>query len=304
MLVLPKKHRLSAKTGCALDSLVALQMSEKVIAEVLPQDEVSQVQSRRTDEGNEEGTSQLPADDSSDVAETNEEQPKSDDFEPARKKARKSTPKKAENTATVGQDKYPFARSRGIRIFSDREIESQDAEMTKEYWRFWNDTAEELCSNRAYNDWGKRDLKLYIDAAWIIHKTYLQELRERELAELLRELQDKYGYSELPSKLKTQDQAVTTALSKLQDSTANLNELNLELSRTRGKAMNLKQRQVSDAYPSTQKEEETRGMNKQISELEKTLYEGMSEVKRDQDSMKKALNRQKTLVFKARQERP
>lgn len=209
------KRRLSVKTGCALDSLVALQMSEKVIAEVLPQDEVSQVQSRRTDEGNEEGTSQLPADDSSDVAETNEEQPKSDDFEPARKKARKSTPKKAENTATVGQDKYPFARSRGIRIFSDREIESQDAEMTKEYWRFWNDTAEELCSNRAYNDWGKRDLKLYIDAAWIIHKTYLQELRERELAELLRELQDKYGYSELPSKLKTQDQAVTTALSKV-----------------------------------------------------------------------------------------
>ena len=31
--------------------------------------------------------------------------------------------------------------------------------------------------------------------------------------------------------------------------------------------MNLKQRQVSDTYPSTQKEEETRGMNKQISEL-------------------------------------
>lgn len=93
-------------------------------------------------------------------------------------------------------------------------------------------------------------------------------------------------------------------LLQLQDSTANLNELNMELSRTRGKAMNLKQRPVSDAFPTKQKDEETRAMNKQISELEKNLYEGMSEVKRDQDSMKKALNRQKTLVFKARQERP
>ena len=175
-------------------------MSENVIEEVLPQNELTQ-------EGNAQG-----ADDLGDVAETTV---KGDGNEPPKKKARKSTPKKAENSAAAGQDKYPFARSRGIRIFSDREIESQDAEMTKEYWRFWNDTAEELCSDRAYNDWGKRDLKLYIDAAWIIHKTYLQELRERELAEGLRELQEKHGYTELPPKLKTQDQAVTTALSKV-----------------------------------------------------------------------------------------
>lgn len=68
--------------------------------------------------------------------------------------------------------------------------------------------------------------------------------------------------------------------------------------------MNLKQRTIDDSFPAKQKDEETMVMNKQVSELEKNLYEGMSEVKRDQDSMKKALNRQKTLVFKARQERP
>lgn len=279
-------------------------MSENVIAEVLPSTEVSRVQSEQTEERNEGETPASVEDHDSSGALETDDQGRADAYEPPKKKTRKSPPKKAENTAAASHDKYPFARSRGIRIFSDREIESQDAEMTKEYWRFWNDTAEELCSNRAYNDWGKRDLKLYIDAAWIIHKTYLQELRERELAELLRELQEKYGYAELPPKLKTQDQAVTSALSKLQDSTANLNELNMELSRTRGKAMNLKQRPVSDTFPAPQKEEETRVMNKQVSDLEKNLYEGMSEVKRDQDSMKKALNRQKTLVFKARQERP
>lgn len=68
--------------------------------------------------------------------------------------------------------------------------------------------------------------------------------------------------------------------------------------------MNLKQRAVDDSFPAKQKDEETRVMSKQISELEKNLYEGMSEVKNDQDSMKKALNRQKTLLFKARQDHP
>ena len=180
-----------------------------MIEETLPPTDESQVQSEQPCDGNEEGTS-------ANAGGAVEEQEKAgEDHEPPKKKSRKSSPKKAEKAATNSQDKYPFARSRGIRIFSDREIESQDAEMTKEYWRFWNDTAEELCSDRAYNDWGKRDLKLYIDAAWIIHKTYLQELRERELAELLRELQEKYGYAELPQKLKTQDHAVTNALSKV-----------------------------------------------------------------------------------------
>ena len=119
------------------------------------------------------------------------------------------------SVSPVPNDPFPYARLRGIRIFAEREIEAQDAEMTKSYWRFWNRTAEELCSDRAYNDWGKRDLKLYIDAAWIIHKTYLQELTERQLGENLTELQEKYGYVEVPPKIKSQDETVTGSLSKV-----------------------------------------------------------------------------------------
>lgn len=121
------------------------------------------------------------------------------------------------NAEHISNDPFPYARLRGIRIFSEREIEAQDAEMTKSYWRFWNRTAEELCSDRAYNDWGKRDLKLYIDAAWIIHKTYMQELTERQLGENLKELQEKFGYIEIPPKIKTQDETVTTSLSKVSE---------------------------------------------------------------------------------------
>ena len=113
------------------------------------------------------------------------------------------------------KDLYPYAKLRGIRIFSEREINAQDAEMTREYWNFWNKTAEELCSDRAYNDWGKRDLKLFIDAAWVAHKTQLHEVHEREIQESVKELQERYGDGELPSKLKTEDENVTELLAQV-----------------------------------------------------------------------------------------
>ena len=91
---------------------------------------------------------------------------------------------------------------------------------------------------------------------------------------------------------------------QLQDSTANLHELNLDLAKFRGKFMNLKQRPTGKEFPDQQKDEETRKMAKQLNEHERNLYDGMTEVKRDQDSLRKALNRLKTLVFKARQSSP
>lgn len=138
--------------------------------------------------------------------------------EPPKKKSKKSkqSSKAADKVPEIiPGDKYPYARRRGIRIFSDREIEVQDAEMTRQYWRFWNQTAEELCSDRAYNEWGKRDLKLYIDAAWIIHKTYLQEVTERQLAESMNDLLVKHGYPEISQKIKNLDQAITSSLSQV-----------------------------------------------------------------------------------------
>lgn len=138
-----------------------------------------------------------------------------DDEQPPAKKAKTSATSGDANGEKDEQDPYPYARIRGIRIFSEREISSQDAEMTREYWNFWNRTAEELCSDRAYNDWGKRDLKLYIDAAWVAHKTNLQEAHERQLQEALRELREIYGCAELPGKLKTEDENVTELLAQV-----------------------------------------------------------------------------------------
>ena len=68
--------------------------------------------------------------------------------------------------------------------------------------------------------------------------------------------------------------------------------------------MNVKQRPVGKDFPADMKEEETRKMMKELGEHEKNLYNGMTEVKRDQDSLKKALNRLKTMVNKIRQSAP
>ena len=208
--------------------------------------------------------------------------------------------KKKKPSEQRAESPYPFAKLRGIRIFSEREINGQDAEMTRGYWKFWNMTAEELCSDGAYNDWGKRDLKLYIDAAWVMHKTHLHELREREVRESVKELQERYGPSELPVKLRTEDENVTELLAQLQDSTANLTELNGELSKSRGKLFNLKQRPTSASYTQEKKENEIAEMSKTISEKEKNLYDGMADVKKDQDSMKKALTRLGNIIEKTK----
>lgn len=134
---------------------------------------------------------------------------------PPAKKSKASGGESGESVETQDDGPYPFAKLRGIRIFSEREINGQDALMTREYWTFWNTTAEELCSDGAYNDWGKRDLKLYIDGAWVVHKTHLLEQREKSMREGMQELQERYGALELPLKLRSEDENVTELLAQV-----------------------------------------------------------------------------------------
>lgn len=91
---------------------------------------------------------------------------------------------------------------------------------------------------------------------------------------------------------------------QLQDATANLHELNMELTKIRGKHMNIKQRPVDTCYNQDSKDEDVQLSKKQVSDLEKNLYEGMSGVKRQQDSLKKALNRLQNMIVKAKLDRP
>lgn len=68
--------------------------------------------------------------------------------------------------------------------------------------------------------------------------------------------------------------------------------------------MNIKQRPVDSCYSKSAKDEDVLQSTKQVSDLEKNLYEGMSGVKRQQDSLKKALNRLHNMIVKAKLDRP
>lgn len=68
--------------------------------------------------------------------------------------------------------------------------------------------------------------------------------------------------------------------------------------------MNIKQRPTDSCYVQDKKDEDVRQSNKQVSEYEKNLYEGMSAVKRHQDSLKKGLNRLQNMIIKAKLDRP
>lgn len=68
--------------------------------------------------------------------------------------------------------------------------------------------------------------------------------------------------------------------------------------------MNIKQRPVDSCYSQDTKDDDVQQSKKQVSDLEKNLYEGMSGVKRQQDSLKKALNRLHNMIVKAKLDRP
>ena len=76
--------------------------------------------------------------------------------------------------------------------------------------------------------------------------------------------------------------------------------MNAELSKSRGKLFNMKQRPISISYTQEIKDDDIIKMSKTISEKEKNLYDGMAEVKKDQDSLKKALTRIGNLIQKTK----
>ena len=70
------------------------------------------------------------------------------------------------------------------------------------------------------------------------------------------------------------------------------------MSKSRGKFLNLKKRPTSKSYTQEVKDDDIEVMLKTISENEKNLYDGMAEVKKDQDSIKKALTRLGNIIQK------
>lgn len=70
----------------------------------------------------------------------------------------------------VTSDRYSFARARKVEIFTKREIESSTG-LQKIYRRFWNEKAEEICSESNLKSFKPGKVQGAINNAWSIKKT-------------------------------------------------------------------------------------------------------------------------------------
>ena len=75
----------------------------------------------------------------------------------------------------VKSDSYSFARAKKVKIFTESEIEGS-AGLQKVYRKFWNEKAEEICSNCNLKSFKAGEVQGAINVAWTLEKSrYLKE---------------------------------------------------------------------------------------------------------------------------------
>lgn len=87
---------------------------------------------------------------------------------------------------TTSAADYSAARGR-VYLYTESTIEKA-TDRRKEYYRFWNEKAEELCSSPSFSKYSKQELHGIIDTHWRMHATELcirDAEREEELAKSL-----------------------------------------------------------------------------------------------------------------------
>ena len=75
---------------------------------------------------------------------------------------------------------YPNAGRRGIKLYRDGEITRANG-YERLYRKFWNQKAEEVCSNRVLVQWTQTAIECIITAEWIMKKTPLMYNHAMEL---------------------------------------------------------------------------------------------------------------------------
>ena len=86
----------------------------------------------------------------------------------------------------VKSDAYSAARARKVKVFSESEIEGSTG-LQKIYQTFWNEKAEEICSNSNLTTFKPGEIQGAINVAWTLEKT--QHLKDME------KLQEETGQS-------------------------------------------------------------------------------------------------------------
>ena len=94
-------------------------------------------------------------------------------------------------TKSARDDRYPHARSKNIKLYSDSDI-SKAKGFNVHRLRFWNEKAEELCKSPLTRNWKKEQIHGAIDADWTLKKTAIMKQEVCALEDKVKHLKDIY----------------------------------------------------------------------------------------------------------------
>ena len=94
-------------------------------------------------------------------------------------------------TKSARDDRYPHARSKNIKLYSDSDI-SKAKGFNVHRLRFWNEKAEELCKSPLTRNWKKEQIHGAIDVDWTLKKTAIMKQEVRALEDKVKHLKDIY----------------------------------------------------------------------------------------------------------------
>ena len=174
---------------------------------------------------------------------------------------------------------YSAARARKIKIYSHAEIENSSG-MTKVYREFWNAKGEELCRSSALNSFKRGEIHGAINVSWTLEKS---KLIKDEVNKIKNEIKQECP-DHLLKKFKLSRITLDKNITRVEKDETSLRQLQDELTDARMQLFDSKDK-------SERKDAVTR-----VENIEKELDCKLSELKRSQDALRKAISARQKLL--------
>lgn len=174
---------------------------------------------------------------------------------------------------------YSAARARKIKIYSHSEIANSSG-MTKVYREFWNAKGEELCRSSALSNYKPGEIQGAINVAWTLEKS---KLIKDEVHKVNDEINRKCP-DHLLKKFQLSRATLEKNVTRVEKGETSLQKLQQELTAAR-----------IELIDSKNKSERQAALTK-VEEIEKELESQLAELRRAQDSLRKAIDARQKLL--------
>ena len=173
--------------------------------------------------------------------------------------------------------KCDMAKKYGLKVYSQLKIDAARGQVEKEFRSFWNKEAELLARDARLRQLGKQEIYGIINTAWTLHKSSLLKLDVKYLEQLQQKVTDP------DSRMKRKDDVIARNLSRMEVA-------HVPIESTHSKLKELKSSLLSLPPNSSMHNQDS--LKQQIRETESHLHEDIHELKKSQETLKKATAKQ------------